>query len=466
MVQSLTWLPENAGDEVKKICSIITNHTGPFEDCHWYEDPEPFYSACLHDLTLYGKDNVMVYSAIGSYEQVCRAHGVTIHTWCPEGYCCLLDSCNILACSDDEWCGEADEKYTCNKYETHNRQDLYDFSLTCEGSKSCMSFSRSLLSANGIPAESLHLADPSCVGTLEDDRIVFPFGNISQSCGSQLKVNSTHAVYSNAVEGHFIQQKGPIILQDKLIHIDFSCAYPLSINLSFLWAIHVGPSVVNMLLPNGQGHLEASLILYKDSDYSQLIPVCPVILTINERVYISIEMADIDTTQFVLQLKSCWATPTIDPSSTTTWDLIRNECPVSIDGSVSLEGQNLPSIKRFSFSAFEFVGDSHMIYIHCQLNLCNIQTSLCSTMCSSRSARAVQASPEVEGSLISTGPILYGTDLTSDAHAYVKSSFNNKNNNDELHEIVIEEVQLSSSHPPAAACLLLMLPYWLVIIMS
>lgn len=384
----------------------------------------------------------------------------------------LLDSCDILACSDDEWCGEADGKYTCNKYETDNHQDLYDFNLVCEGSKSCLSFSRSLLSANGIPAETLHLADPSCVGTLVDDRIFFPFGNISQSCGSKLKVNSTHAVYSNAVEGHYIQQQGPIILQDKQIHIDFSCAYPLTISLSFLWAIHVVPSVVNISLPNGQGHLEASLILYKDSNYSQIIPVCPVILTINERVYVSIEVTDVDTTLWVLQLSSCWATPTIDPASTTRWDLIRNGCPVSSNGSVSLEGQDLPTIKRFSFSVFEFISDSHMIYIHCQVNLCNIRTSVCSSMCSSRSARAVQASPVVEGSLISTGPFVYGTEPMSDTHAYVGSSSISKNNssssnNDELHEILILQAQLSSSHPPAAACLpLLLLLCWLVIVLS
>ncbi|XP_069497601.1 IgGFc-binding protein-like [Ambystoma mexicanum] len=458
-VKPPTWTPEDAGPEVKHLCSIITNHTGPFEDCHWYEDPEPFHAACLYDLTLYGTDNVMVYSAIGSYEQVCNTHGVTVPSWYPEGYCCLLDSCEILDCSDNAWCGEADGKYTCTNYPSITSQNIYDFELICQGSASCLSFSKNLLSSNGVPAETLHLADPHCVGTLEDDRLLFHFGNMSQNCGSKLTVNSTHAIYSNAVEGHYIQQAGQIILQDKIIHIDFSCAYPLNINLSFLWAIHVVPSVLNMSLPNGKGNLEASLILYKDSNYSTLIPVCPVILTINERVYISIEVADIDTSQFALRLGSCWATPTTDPASTTKWDLIQNGCPATHNGSVILEGENQANIKRFSFSVFEFISGSHMIYIHCKVDLCNVRTSLCTPICSSRAARALQSSP-AEGYLLSTGPFLHLADAQSETQELSNSISQS--------ELLTLEAAVSGSYPPAAiiSLPLMVLLCWLLIVMS
>ncbi|XP_069497528.1 IgGFc-binding protein-like [Ambystoma mexicanum] len=153
-----------------------------------------------------------------------------------------MTSCDILACSDNEWCGEDKGEYACTRYESPDHLDLYDYELICQGSKSYLSFSATMLRASGIPAENLHLADPSCVGTQVDDRLLFNFVSSSHSCGSQLQVNKTHIIYSNVVEGHYVQIENNLIMEDKTFHIEFSCAYPLSINLSFLEAIHVVPS--------------------------------------------------------------------------------------------------------------------------------------------------------------------------------------------------------------------------------
>ncbi|KAJ1132104.1 hypothetical protein NDU88_010434 [Pleurodeles waltl] len=72
-------------------CGIITRPLGPFDECLWYEDADPFYESCVYDLCYYGANKGMVCTAVQSFEAICNLHSLVIPDWRSELQC--DDSC-------------------------------------------------------------------------------------------------------------------------------------------------------------------------------------------------------------------------------------------------------------------------------------------------------------------------------------------------------------------------------------
>nr|XP_023965272.2 IgGFc-binding protein-like [Chrysemys picta bellii] len=67
--------------EFQQLCGILTNRSGPFSECHWYESPVPYYESCVYDLCQYGLGNHMLCAAVESYDEICAFHGVKVAKW-------------------------------------------------------------------------------------------------------------------------------------------------------------------------------------------------------------------------------------------------------------------------------------------------------------------------------------------------------------------------------------------------
>uniref|UniRef100_A0A452GM97 Uncharacterized protein n=1 Tax=Gopherus agassizii TaxID=38772 RepID=A0A452GM97_9SAUR len=338
------------------LCGTLTSQSGPFAECHWHVDPAPFYSSCLYDMCHYGAANGMLCTAIASYEELCSLQGIRAGAWRSSVQC------------RDPTPGEAPCDRLCP---LPALTSLPDYQLACSGGNSSVSLSRCLLFTDGFPAEALHLADPSCTGSLVRGRLVFYFDSTRQSCGTTVTVNATHATYSNQVQGRVGTSYGGVISRDRLLFLHFSCAQPLSINLSIPMAIHV----VNTTLPSGQGSYLTSIVLYQDPQYSKPFTQSPIPLTVNHRAYVGIRVSGLDPSHFVLTLSSCWATPERDPSSSIRWDLITSQCPSLRDGTVTIEEDGVSTISRFSFNIFQFIPDLELVYLHCRVRLCSPQVA-------------------------------------------------------------------------------------------
>ncbi|XP_072409780.1 uromodulin-like [Chiloscyllium punctatum] len=135
--------------------------------------------------------------------------------------------------------------------------------------------------------------------------------------------------------------------------------------------------VINITLPSGQKLFESKMVVYRDSGYSQPFNQTPVVLDINSKIYVGIIVLGVDASRFVLTLRNCWATPGSDPKQAIHWVFITEQCPTVQDSSVNVEESGHSTVARFSLSLFQFVGDSSEIYIHCQIQLCDIQSSRC-----------------------------------------------------------------------------------------
>ncbi|XP_074979131.1 alpha-tectorin-like [Caretta caretta] len=403
-----TGSPEPCSDplEFEELCGTLTSQSGPFAECHWHVDPAPFYSSCLYDICHYGTANGMLCMAIASYEELCSLQGIRVGAWRSSAQCPASDPCLALACGENEWCGEQAGRWGCYCYRASEPIQVadYDYQLACSGGNSSVSLSRCLLFSDGFPSEALHLADPSCTGTLVRERLVFYFDSTQQSCGTTVTVNATHATYSNEVQGRVGNAYGGVISRDRLLFLHFSCAQPLSFNLSVPMAIQPIQDVVNTTLPSGQGSYLTTMVLYQDPRYSKPFTQSPIPLTVNHRVYVDIRVSGLDPSHFVLTLSSCWATPDRDPSSSIRWDLITNQCPSLRDGTVTIEEDGVSTISRFSFNVFEFIPDLELVYLHCRVRLCSPQAATCTMHCA-RPGSAVQGRKPPSG-VVSAGPFL------------------------------------------------------------
>ncbi|KAJ1132105.1 hypothetical protein NDU88_010434 [Pleurodeles waltl] len=72
---------------IEGLCRIITRPSGPFDECQWYEDAEPFVASCVYDLCYYGTNKGMLCTAVQSYEEICNLHSLVIPDWRSELQC-------------------------------------------------------------------------------------------------------------------------------------------------------------------------------------------------------------------------------------------------------------------------------------------------------------------------------------------------------------------------------------------
>lgn len=87
--------PDDANDclfreEYSALCSIITNTSGPFQQCHLRINPESYFTSCVYDLCSYaqtwGQD--LLCSAVESYDAACTMLELQVPDWHSDLSCC------------------------------------------------------------------------------------------------------------------------------------------------------------------------------------------------------------------------------------------------------------------------------------------------------------------------------------------------------------------------------------------
>ncbi|XP_074162904.1 IgGFc-binding protein-like isoform X3 [Sminthopsis crassicaudata] len=69
------------GHRVAQICAVLSNRSGPFAECHWHENPDPYFQSCVYDLCQYGTANRMLCAALEAYAELCALHKVRLPDW-------------------------------------------------------------------------------------------------------------------------------------------------------------------------------------------------------------------------------------------------------------------------------------------------------------------------------------------------------------------------------------------------
>ncbi|RXN17893.1 alpha-tectorin-like protein [Labeo rohita] len=284
--------------------------------------------------------------------------------------------CDTLGCTGNEVCRFRDA-YGCGCLEGQRpNPKTFDAIEFCASSTGTMSLSRCQLFESDVPFETLHLNDPSCSGTLENDRVLFHFDNEGHVCGTTLTSNSTHFIYQNSIQSNL---PAGVITRERWMNIAFSCAYPLIQTLSMPMGIKAEQGVVSIDLP-GQGTYHIRMIPYNDAQFTSPYEG-NVEVQVNQQIYVAVEVEGVDRSQIAAVLDNCWATPVNDSDFQIRWNLIVRECPNPEDGTVEVLQNGIDTTSRFSFRMFTFTRASDRIFLHCQVHLCLVQNGRCAQSC-------------------------------------------------------------------------------------
>ncbi|XP_063066098.1 pancreatic secretory granule membrane major glycoprotein GP2-like [Engraulis encrasicolus] len=324
--------------------------------------------------------------------------------------------CHNLNCTADEVCGETRGISGCMCKDDHHRVNAASFGsvITCHNSSAWISLSRCLLSEAGFSTEVLHLNNSDCKGTVRDGRVEFHFNNDDRKCGTQLKVNGTHAIYENSIQGKVDSADGLIISRERTLNLQFACVYPLTQNTSMGVAVDVLKSITQLTLPPGKGTYQIRMIPYKDADFTELFDGA-VAQTSDEEIYISVDVEGVDSRQFSSVLDLCWATPTNNSTSSITWSLITKQCANPEDGTVEVLRNGESTSSRFSFRMFTFNGHPPQLYLHCSLHLCLLEGNSCAPTCKSSHLKRLRRSSDLNdtsATMVSFGPLIFPSGKT------------------------------------------------------
>ncbi|XP_053550738.1 uromodulin-like [Bombina bombina] len=343
--------------------------------------------------------DVKVKSCRGGY-YVYKFQGTPL---CNAAYCTDPATANTsCACAEDEECRMVDGNFGCYCKNTDDVFALENLrpNLSCGNQEIKVSFRKCLLKQLNLKPESIHLIDGNCTGIPEYNStniisVVSPLK--TGACGNTLIKNASSLIYRNTI--YLSLDTNSSIGGEDVVSITYSCVYPLDIGITLETALNpfVSSVVINM---EGTGTFTARIVLYKDASYLSPYEGSAVVLTNKTILYIGTFLDGGDTSQFVLQLKNCYATPTQNGSDSTRYDIIKDSCPSKQDSTIRVFENGVSRMGRFGVQLFGYIQDHNTVYLHCNIHVCDIKSEICNSTCTGFTARSATPTQTV-----SIGPI-------------------------------------------------------------
>ncbi|XP_075140692.1 uromodulin-like [Leptodactylus fuscus] len=327
----------------------------------------------------YWETSVQVKACPGGY----HVYNIKRAPYCSSAYCTdpatVKSLCN---CTEDEECRMTDGKYTCvckNGREIYDIEDL-GIDLECGTKEITASFHTCQLRNLNLDVSNIHLRNKDCIGYIENSSGVISATTLLQdgACGNDLINNGTHAIYRNTMIVKM--QTDEIIIRNHEVQLQFSCSYPLDLQLSL---DPLKPIISSVTLEiAGVGEFRAQMRLYKDPLYASTYNVGEVTLSTEAIVYVAVNLEGENAYQYVVLMKNCFATPTKDFNDPVKYYIIQNSCPNRRDKTVNVRENGVSTHGRFSVQMFKFVGDYNSVFLHCEASICDTTRHLCKPSCS------------------------------------------------------------------------------------
>ncbi|KAJ1176240.1 hypothetical protein NDU88_001522 [Pleurodeles waltl] len=222
---------------------------------------------------------------------------------------------------------------------------------------------------------TLHLTDRDCQGEISINGpqalVLLRTTSTNESCGNILSENGTHVTVSNTLTiATYVTGFSQTV--------NISCTYDSSWNTSeqTIFVPMLLTSISNQL--KGFGSFSAQMSLYRD-----LVLQDPVkssdLLYVGDKVFLSVEVPDLDENHFSMLVTSLFAAPVANLSSVPRYNLITEGCPNDLGVELVVHQNGRSKFASFEMSMFKFVNyDSFILFA--DLYLCE---SSCSRNCPS-----------------------------------------------------------------------------------
>ncbi|XP_074057436.1 pancreatic secretory granule membrane major glycoprotein GP2 [Macrotis lagotis] len=287
-----------------------------------------------------------------------------------------------LKCSPQEECRLVNGTWGCHCRRDFNLSDIANFhrQLKCGVNEISLSLDKCQLESLGYIGEIFaYLKNRNCSKVLKTNEktwlsVVTP--TQAGACGTTLERNATHAIYKNT-----LTLTNQLIIRDNIFRVDFQCAYPLDMKVSLQTAMKPIVSALN-ISATGSGEFLVRMALFQDQNYTSPYEGPMAVLSVESMLYVGAILYQGDTSQFKLLMKNCYATPTKDPTDPFKYFIIKNSCPNLRDPTISVEENGVSTEGRFSVQMFMFAGNYDLVYLHCEVHLCDNVKERCRPPCS------------------------------------------------------------------------------------
>ncbi|XP_073457277.1 uncharacterized protein [Aquarana catesbeiana] len=285
--------------------------------------------------------------------------------------------CGSDSCANDEYC---DNNTTCQCDTTlyTNTGSLPFVNLTCTGEKFNIQVSKCWLEANGYNTSNMRLsnANSECwaVRQIVDGTSEMTLHRplITSDCNTEAVVNSSHVTYTNQL--YIFGKTDPIRTQNDAV-MNISCSFPLHMNVKSNVTLHPLPETTVINVPTGDASYTAVMMAYKESTYTTPLSEDDP-LTVEDIIYLSVRVPDLDVNTFKLKVVNIYASPT--NSSDQKYYLLQNGCPgsdVPAD-QLTVDSNGVGIESRFAMKVFRITSSS-TVYLYADLALC---TTDCNTV--------------------------------------------------------------------------------------
>ncbi|KAI5139999.1 Uromodulin [Manis pentadactyla] len=332
-------------------------------------------------------------------------YNLTAPPVCHLAYC--TDPSSVLGtceeCSIDEDCKSDSGRWRCQCKQDFNITDfsLLEHRLECGASDIKVSLGKCQLSSLGFEKVFMYLHDSQCSGFKErGDRdwmsVVTPARD--GPCGTVLTRNETHATYSNT-----LYLADEIIIRDLNIKINFACSYPLDMKVSLKTSLQPMVSFLNISV-GGTGMFTVRMALFQNPAYTQPYQGSSVTLSTEAFLYVGTVIDGGDLSQFVLLMTNCYATPSGNATDPLKYFIIQDRCPHTRDSTIQVMENGESPQGRFSIQMFRFAGNHDLVYLHCEVYLCDTMSEKCKPTCSGPRFRSGSITDQTH--VLNLGPIV------------------------------------------------------------
>ncbi|KAF6272526.1 uromodulin [Rhinolophus ferrumequinum] len=358
---------------------------------HWNGD------CCLWDAP------VQVKACAGGY----YVYNVTPPPECHLGYCTDPSSVDGTCdeCSVEEECISDNGRWRCRCKEDSNRTStelsLLEYRLECGANDIKVSLSKCQLNSLHFEKVFMYLRDSQCSGFTErGDRVWMSVVTPARDgpCGTVMTKNETHATYSNT-----LYLADDIIVRDVDTHINFGCSYPLDMKVSLQSSLQPMVSTLNISV-GGTGLFTVRMALFQGPAYTRPYEGSSVTLSTEAFLYVGAVLDGGDLSRFALRLTNCYATPSGVSTDPLKYFIIQDSCPRAEDATIQVVENGESPQGRFAVQMFRFAGNHDLVYLHCEVYLCDTRNEKCKPTCSRTRSQSRGVTDQTH--VLNLGPIM------------------------------------------------------------
>ncbi|XP_040891443.1 deleted in malignant brain tumors 1 protein-like isoform X14 [Toxotes jaculatrix] len=271
--------------------------------------------------------------------------------------------------------------------------------LICGHDKIQVGLNLAYTTSIGLNPFSGHLAARNCSLVRVHDNVVwYEVEAQAGACGTILRTNHTHAIYSNSL---FIYPTNNVPFTPP-VRLPFSCLYPLETDTNLNVAM-----IPFLLMADGLSGFgtkaKTSMCLFRNSNFTEPYSAGRITLSVGSAIYVGISVEENDLS-FAVVLEDCYISQSSNPDNPSRYFFIQNKCSTDRrQVSVVESGTSLQA--RFSALFFLLQAEYQDTYLHCSLSLCDKRSSHCVPPCTSRTYRSVSNSTPLEP--LTVGPITW-----------------------------------------------------------